>query len=132
MKNQIQMPESVLETKDNPFAGLDAMAKEISNCAEEHGWWEKEREIPEIIALIHSEISEAFESARKGEALYWEKPPETPGALPKPEGAATELVDAIIRILDWMGHYNIPVEDIIRRKHEYNKHRAYRNGNKKY
>lgn len=31
MKNAIQMPESMLETKENPFAGLDAMAKEISN-----------------------------------------------------------------------------------------------------
>lgn len=97
-----------------------------------YGWREKEREIPEIIVLIHSEISEAFESARKGEALYWAKPPETQDALSKPEGAATELVDAIIRILDWMGHCNIPLEDIIWRKHEYNKHRVYRHSNKTY
>ena len=39
-------------------------AKEIHENAVAHGWWEEDRTISEICALIHSELSEALEEAR--------------------------------------------------------------------
>ena len=47
-----------------------------------------------------------------------------------PEGVAVEMADCIIRILDWAGHNDVDMDAIIREKHEYNKSRPYRHGDK--
>lgn len=71
------------------------LIKEIHENAVAHGWWEGERDIAEIYALIHSELSEALEEYRSGkEMLYY--------VDGKPEGIAVELADAVIRILDYV------------------------------
>ena len=49
----------------------------------------------------------------------------------KPEGIAVELADCIIRILDYCGHENIDIENVIKIKHEYNKTRSYKHGGKR-
>lgn len=36
---------------------INELAQEIHKNAVEHGWWERDRDFPEIAALIHSEIS---------------------------------------------------------------------------
>ena len=102
---------------------LNDLAQEIYNNAVSHGWWDKEREIPEIIALCHSELSEALEEYRNGKPFYYEKDG-------KPEGVAVEMIDCIIRILDWAGHEDLDVDDILQWKMEYNKNRPYRHGGK--
>ena len=43
---------------------LVQVAREIHKNAVDHGWWDGERDIDEIYALIHSEWSEALEEAR--------------------------------------------------------------------
>lgn len=45
---------------------INEFAKEVHQNAVDHGWWEEDRPIEEIIALIHSEWSEALEEARVG------------------------------------------------------------------
>ena len=40
---------------------LNELAKEIHENAKAHGWWEKNRTLPEVLALCHSELSEALE-----------------------------------------------------------------------
>lgn len=40
---------------------INEFAAEVHKNAVEHGWWEGERTFPEIVALIHSEVSEALE-----------------------------------------------------------------------
>lgn len=102
---------------------LQELTDEIHNNAVTHGWWDEKRTFGEIIALCHSELSEALESYRNSEPPIWY-------AEDKPEGMAVELADCIIRILDYCGHENIDIEDVIRTKHEYNRTRPYRHGGK--
>lgn len=80
--------------------------------------------IPERIALIHSELSEALEEYRRGTLGDYE------GEGGKPEGFAIELADAVIRLFDLCGALGIDLEDAVSRKHEYNRTRQYRHGGK--
>ena len=48
---------------------LDQWAREIHEIAVEHGWWDEERSFGEIVALCHSELSEALEADKRGEEL---------------------------------------------------------------
>lgn len=109
-----------------------------------------QRNFGEVIALITSELSEALEAYRdgddqtkihykstgsNGEPWKWEGTQELGGAsgekiLGKPEGIASELADAIIRILDYAGAYNIPLAKALIQKHAYNVSRPYRHGGK--
>ena len=102
------------------------LVKESHETAREKGWWDVVKSPLEIHALIHSEISEAVEEARKDtKPLYYNNDL-------KPEGEAVELADAIIRIADYFGYRNWDLEKILEIKMHYNKSRSYRHGNKKY
>lgn len=88
------------------------------------GWWTDKsgndiRDNPYTfsnkLALIHSEISEALEADRKN--LADEK-------LPHRSGREVELADAVIRIFDLAGAYNMDLGGAIMEKLEYNQHRA--------
>ena len=83
---------------------FNAWAKEIHKNAVAHGWWETERPLEELLALIHSEWSEALEAYRDDEALLW-------GTVGKPEGIAVELIDGCIRIMDFAAHEGIELTE---------------------
>lgn len=108
---------------------IQELVLETNKLARRKGWWDDPSiNIGEKLALIHSEISEALEEARefgleKDMAIYFnESNPD------KPEGLAVELADAIIRITDLCGQFDLPLEAALRLKHEYNKSRPYRHG----
>ena len=137
---------------------LNEWRDEVHKNAVEHGWWVIERTFGDIIALCHSELSEALEEYRNDRPLvYYDclENPELPDAClfaedeefkcrlskldilgrciykdSKPKGIAIELADCIIRILDYCGYAGIDIEEAVRIKHEFNKTRPYRHGNK--
>ena len=122
---------------------LNEFAKGVHQNAVDHGWWEEEKTFGEIIALCHSELSEALEEYRnKKPNVYFtgydmcdrkierEEPFDGAYGVCKPEGIAIELADCIIRILDYCGRNSIDIEYALNLKHEYNKDRSYRHGGK--
>lgn len=113
---------------------LNEFAREVHANACAHGWWETERDPEEIIALIHSEWSEALEEYRAGRPMLWhecmdegQSPEDRPVVCEqctdcyyygkeceyrgkKPEGIAVELIDGCIRILDFAAHEKVSLK----------------------
>ena len=69
------------------------------------------RNVGEMIALMHSELSEALEGHRKG--LKDDK-------LPQWDMVDVEMVDCLIRIMDFLGQKGVDVEQIFKDKMEFN------------
>lgn len=121
-----------------PAVSLNTLAAAIHNNAVAHGWWDEPRSFGDIVALCHSELSEALEEHRDGAPLaytfnvFGERETDTALWEPseKPEGVATEMIDCLIRILDWCGHEGVDVDHLLMIKHEYNKTRPYKHGGK--
>ena|SRR5688572_4472589 len=108
--------------KDNFVRTLEYLAQEIHSTAVEKGWYEKERNDFEMLALVHSEVSEITEALRTGNQAS-EK-------IPNYSQAEEEAADVIIRLLD-QGHKNDwNVGGAVLAKMAYNKTRPYRHGGK--
>lgn len=73
------------------------------------------RNIGELLALVHSEVSEALEGARKG--LMDDKLPDRPML-------EVELADVVIRCFDMAGGLGLDLPGAISEKLSYNKDRA--------
>lgn len=100
---------------------LNKFAQAVHENAVKHGWWDEERTFGEIIALCHSELSEALEELRTNRPMMYFV--ETNGFVvtdmserkdEKPEGIAVELADCIIRVLDYMGKEGFNVDALLR------------------
>ena len=103
---------------------LNGVAAEIHDTAIQKGWWDKTRNDGELIALMHSELSEALEGLREG------NPPDD--KIPEFNSCEAELADAVIRILD-MGHARgYRLGEAIVAKMEFNKGRAHKHGGKQF
>ncbi|MCX5704702.1 MAG: hypothetical protein NTZ92_01370 [Candidatus Omnitrophica bacterium] len=95
--------------------GVNKLIKECHSIARGKGWWKDERNDGELIALMHSELSEALEAMRNHGTK---------------DNVAEELADVCIRIFDFCGARNIDLEETLRKKIAYNKTRPYRHGKK--
>ncbi len=108
-----------------------ALVSACHNIALNAGWWTNvktgesmsgydadgnpKRNIGELLALVHSELSEALEGARKG--LMDEH-------LPHRKSLEVELADAVIRIFDMAGGLCLDLPGAIVEKLAYNARRA--------
>ena len=104
-------------SEDTKFGVLDSLNTDINLI------------ITQKLALVHSEISEALEGLRKDLK---------DDHLPQYDMFEVELADAIFRILDLAGAFNIPIGNIMMEKWDYNtkrvdhtrEHRSGTNGKK--
>ncbi len=114
---------------------LKELVKAAHSNAKAHGWWDGDsHNIPEKLALVHSEISEALEEIRNGippTKTYYRRDVSSTGAISyceKPEGFGVELADAVIRIADLCGYLGIDLEETVHLKHSFNLTRPYKHG----
>ena len=122
-----QVPD--LTIAHEAFSILD-LIEHAHVTAATHGFWEGQIAmdvLPEKIALMHSELSEALEAWRKREPLYFIDPAHDSG---KPEGVLVELADCMIRIADYVGAMEAgPLFlEALTAKLNYNSTRPYKHG----
>lgn len=109
---------------------IDTMAVEAGNylvkichgASVKGGWWHDlqtgavlPRNAGELIALIHSEVSEALEGVRKSKMDEH---------LPHRKSEEVEMADAVIRIADYCGGRGLDLGGAIAEKMAYNANRA--------
>ena len=101
---------------------LNELSKEISEINASNGWnvtveadWNDTYKVPAILALIHSEVSEALEAFRENNC----------------EGFAEELADIVIRVLDCAAGLAIDMDEQVHVKLLTNRTRGFKHGNKR-
>jgi NTP pyrophosphatase (non-canonical NTP hydrolase) len=94
---------------------LKEYAVECHAIANSKGWWDEDRSIPELLCLIHSEVSEALEGYRNNNLRNFEE----------------EIADVLIRVFDMAEHLHIDLDKVVTMKMEINRNREYRHGGKR-
>jgi NTP pyrophosphatase (non-canonical NTP hydrolase) len=97
----------------------------IHQTATSKGWWEKDRDYPELLMLVVSELSEGLEGVRRSEPRKSDK-------IPEFSEIEEELADAVIRIMDMCEHKGLRLGEAMIEKMKYNDAREFRHGGKKH
>jgi NTP pyrophosphatase (non-canonical NTP hydrolase) len=100
---------------------INELSTNIHESNVKAGWWtdlktglKKDRNVGELLCLVHSEISEAMEGHRKNQM---------DDKLPHRSMFEVELADAMIRIFDIAGAHNLDLGGAMAEKIAYNKNR---------
>ena len=105
------------------ISAISQLISDAHTTAIEHGWWDRPREFPEEVALMHSELSEALEFFRH------DNPPSD--HIPMFSGMEEELADVLIRVFDTCGKYQFDLAGALLAKMKFNDNRPYKHGGKK-
>lgn len=115
------MPNYMTDVERSAYEGLLDATYLAHKTASNAGWYKDpktgediQRNFGEVVALMHSELSEALEADRKG--LMDEK-------LPHRDGREVEFVDCIIRILDTAAALGLDIAGAFIEKNRFNKER---------
>ncbi len=123
---------------------INKLAKEIHENAKSKGFFDSEKNIGEMLCLIHSEVSEALEADRKGHYADLKKFDTDRQGSPFHEVSITkesfekniknsfecELADIMIRVMDLAAFKGIDLEKHIELKMKYNATRERMHGKK--
>jgi len=93
--------------------GLNIKMREVRALADGKGFSSDPARIWEMLALIHSEVSEATDAYKKGEPV---------------DKVGEELIDAIIRILHLLSALDLQAEELFEHKMKVNWSRPHRYG----
>ena len=101
---------------------LKELGTTINEINRANGWkvctpddWNDDYKVPGVLALIHSEVSEAMEGFRAGDKHNFEE----------------ELADVLIRVLDCASGLGFDMDAAVSNKLEANRTRGYRHGGKR-
>jgi len=93
-------------------SSLNSYSKLCHRIAKQKGFWDKKRNLGEMLMLIVTEISEAMESYRNRDK----------------ENFNEEIADTFIRLFDLCGGLGVDIEAEILKKMKKNKKRPYKHG----
>lgn len=115
VNNRTSAKERMVSAIENLIAYCHGQARNMGWYTDLKTGKEKELNVGERIALMHSELSEAFEAHRKNKM---------DDHLPHRPGLEAELADTVIRIFDFCGAEGIDLAGALFEKMEYNRNRA--------
>jgi NTP pyrophosphatase (non-canonical NTP hydrolase) len=105
---------------------IERLMHESHRIAVDHGWWDGERPIPELLMLIVTEAAEAMEAYRASTNVV-----QLSDKIQGFDGMEEELADIMIRVADMAKANGYRLSEAIVAKLKYNESRPYRHGGKR-